>query len=335
MEAARTKVIITGVGGQDGFLMAKHLLKTTSHKIVGVFRSYKSEKYEYFKDEPNFKLVRSDISNREHLTTLIKDEQPDYFINFAGESETQESWGQPIWCFESNVMGVLNCLRVIETFQPACRFFNAGSSEEFGSPENSPQEINDKPSSRNIYGASKIAAHEIVKVYREERGLFAVQAVLYGHESSYKSNKFFTKKSCEKLKEIKDFLAAGLEFKPLQVGNLESLRDWSCAENFVKSVWDIMRLPAPKDYILASGYLNSCRDFLDCALEILEIKGEWIEEGFGEYFISNGKIIIETNEEFFRQKEPVSLCGDCSDAIIDFGFDPECDLKELVGSILK
>jgi GDPmannose 4,6-dehydratase len=179
------KIIVTGTLGQDGSNMIEYLLKNTNAKIFGMVRRTSNPNFvncRSFINNERFQLVYGDLADGVSLDNLVRDIQPDYFINFAAQSFVGCSWEIPLQTFDVNANGVARCLEAIRRFQPKCRFYSAGSSEEFGDVQYSPQDIHHPVRPRSPYGASKAAARHLVKVYRESYNLYAVHSILFNHQ---------------------------------------------------------------------------------------------------------------------------------------------------------
>ena len=191
------KVLVTGILGQDGANMVEYLLANTDAKIFGMIRRTSNPNFvncKKFINDKNFQIVYGDLSDSISIDTLVRDIQPDYFINFAAQSFVACSWDLPLQTFDVNASGVARCLEAIRRFQPKCRFYSAGSSEEFGDVEFTPQDINHPIRPRSPYGASKAAARHLVKVYRDSYNLYAVHGLLFNHEGTKRGEEFVTRK---------------------------------------------------------------------------------------------------------------------------------------------
>ena len=244
------KVLITGILGQDGANMAEFLL---SHEPNGRFRSgiqvygmmRRSANPNFintkkFENHENFEFVHGDLTDEVSINELVKKIKPDYFINFAANSFVGCSWDMPMQVYDVNALGVIRCLEAIRKHNPTCRFYSAGSSEEFGDVDYSPQDLEHPMKPRSPYGASKCSAHHIVKVYRESYGTYAVHGILFNHEGTKRGEEFVTRKITKGVSRIKHHLRtkASIEvFEPIELGNIYSKRDWSDSEDFVKGVW--------------------------------------------------------------------------------------------------
>jgi GDPmannose 4,6-dehydratase len=240
-------VLVTGVLGQDGANMVEYLLKNTNHKIYGMVRRSANPNYINIQnalrmDDNNkrFEMVYGDLTDEISITSIVRDLKPDYFINLAANSFVGCSWEMPLQVFETNTLGVIKCLEAIRKYKPTCRFYSAGSSEEFGNVEYSPQDIKHPIKPRSPYGASKAAARHIVKVYRESYGLYAIHSILFNHEGTKRGLEFVTRKITNGVADILRCLKNNLEVKPIQLGNLDTKRDWSDSEDFVDGIWRML-----------------------------------------------------------------------------------------------
>jgi len=259
-------VLITGVTGQDGANMAEYLLENTDHQLVGMMRRSSNPNLsncDKFKNNKRFKFEYGDLSDPHSINQIVKKVQPDYFINFAANSYVGCSWQMPEQMFNVNAIGVLRCLEAIKNIKPSCRFYSAGSSEEWGNVDYSPQDLKHPLKPRSPYGASKASARHIVKVYRESYNIFAIHSILFNHEGTKRGEEFVTRKITKNVARIHHAINNKEPFKPLELGNLDSRRDWSDSEDFVKGVWKMLNLEKPKDYILSSDETHSIREFVE------------------------------------------------------------------------
>lgn len=329
------KIIVTGVTGQDGSHMADYLLANTDHIIYGAVRRLSVKNHEnilHLEDNPRFKLINMDLNDAHSMRDVVIDIQPDYFINFAAQSFVAGSWDYPIQTWDTDSNSVLHILESIRRFAPQCRFYNAGSSEEFGDVVCTPQDENHPLRPQSPYGAAKCAARHIVRVYRESYDLYAVQGWLFNHEGSRRGLDFVTRKISHGVASIKVAIEEGKEIPILELGNLDAKRDWSDAEDFMEGVWMMLNQETPKSYVLASGEMNSVRRFLNESLKNAGI--EFYSEGEDEnekYYTKKGKkLIFQVNPKFYRPAEVHKLCGDCSLAEKEMGWVKKTDFPGLV-----
>ena len=329
------KVIITGVTGQDGSHMVDYLLKNTDHLIYGTARRLSVKNHEnilHLEDEPRFKLINMDLNDAHSIRDVVIDVQPDYFINFAAQSFVAGSWDYPIQTWITDADSVLHILESIRRFAPECRFYNAGSSEEFGDVIKTPQDESHPLLPQSPYGAAKCGARHIVRVYRESYNLFAVQGWLFNHEGVRRGLDFVTRKITHGVACIKKSLNNGATPKPLELGNVEAKRDWSDAEDFMEGVWLMLNQDSPNEYVLASGEMHSIREFLTACLKEAGVEWESTGNGKDEVFKekSTGHIIFKVNPKFYRPAEVHKLCGDPSLAEKELGWTRKTDFQGLV-----
>ena len=298
-----------------------------------------------FKDHPRFKFIYGDLTDDVSIDLLVGNILPDYLINFGANSFVGCSWDMPEQVMDVNTLGVLRCLESLRKFAPSCRFYSAGSSEEWGDVDYSPQDMKHPIKPRSPYGASKAAARHLVKVYRESHNLFAVHGILFNHEGTKRGEEFVTRKITKGVvrvkKEIADHVESGYQsrIKPIELGNLDSKRDWSDSEDFVKGVWLMVNQEKPKDYILASGETHSIREFVELAFKYAGIYGDWKGEGLEEVYGYEDKgkwvTLVKINPEFFRPAEVSLLLGDSTPIREELGWSPEISFDNLVKKMVE
>lgn len=300
------RVIVSGVTGQDGSYMVDYLLKHTDHEVWGIIRRTSKPDLGNLKaaiGNPRFKTAVGDLADSASIDTIVKDLKPDYFINLAAQSFVGSSWQIPEQTFDVDAVAVIRILEAIRKHAPDCRFYNAGSSEEFGDVQYSPQDLAHPQRARSPYGAAKIAARQIVKVWRESYGLYAVQGLLFNHESERRGEEFVSRKVSLGVARIARAIKDGKPFDPIELGNLDAKRDWSHAEDFVDGIWrmlnqealrpDMQRVPVSelglykgpreiisdpiREYVLSSGETHSVREFVEKAFSIAGIQGGWTD----------------------------------------------------------
>lgn len=328
-------IIITGITGQDGSHMADFLLKDPNNFVYGAHRHLSVENHDnikHLKDHPRFQKIELDLTDVESINSAFKQYRPNYFINFAANSFVGNSWKMPINHMQTNCMGVLSCLEAIRNFSTHTRFYNAGSSEQFGDVIQTPQGIDHPFRPRSPYGASKCAAHHLVKVYRESYGIFAVQGILFNHEGVRRGGDFVTRKITKGVASIRKDLAAGKPFLPMELGNLDSKRDWSDAEDFVEGIWLMLNQDAPVDYVLSSNETHSVREFVELAFGYAGVEGKWSGNGSSEIFLENNsnRILVQINPKFYRPAEVGILWGDSNPAREELQWEPKTSFSNLV-----
>ena len=330
------KVLITGILGQDGSNMAEYLLSLEENmEVYGMMRrtsNVNKSNIEAFEHHPSFKLVYGDLTDEVSVDKLVREIQPDYFINFGANSFVGCSWDMPLQVFDVNTLGVIRSLEAIRKFKPDCRFYSAGSSEELGDVDYSPQDIKHPIKPRSPYGASKAASRHLVKVYRESYDIFAIHSILFNHEGLRRGEEFVTRKITMGVAKIRHLLDNNIDFKPLQLGNINARRDWSDSEDFVRAVWLMLNQEEPKEYVLSSNETHSVKEFVSLAFQEAGIAGLWSGEGLDEKFriFQENKILAEVNEEFYRPAEIDLLYGDSNPIREELGWRPQYSFQDLV-----
>jgi len=345
------KIIITGILGQDGANMAEYLLslydelglEEHDYEIYGMMRRSANPNFkniEKIKNHPRFNLQFLDLGDSASIDTAVKEIQSDYFINFAANSFVGISWKMPEQVMNVNALGVLRCLEAIRKFKPDCRFYSAGSSEEWGNVDYSPQDIAHPIKPRSPYGASKAAARHLVKVYRESYGLYAVHGILFNHEGTKRGEEFVTRKISKGVARIKNSIdrAIGLGdeiyIEPIELGNLDAKRDWSDSRDFVEGVWLMLNQDTPKDHILASGETHSIREFVEKAFAVAGINGSWHGQGLDEVFVTGQQTLVRINSDFYRPAEVDLLLGDSTPIREELEWEPKISFDKLVESMV-
>lgn len=332
-------IIITGVTGQDGSFMSDYLLKNTDYEIFGGARRLSvanHEHIEHLRNEPRFHLINFDLTDAHSISQIICQLKPSFFINFAAQSFVKSSWDFPSQTWEANTTSIIHILESIRLHVPNCRFYNAGSSEEFGDVQYSPQDENHPMRPRSPYGASKAAARQLVKVYRESYNLFAIQGWLFNHEGTRRGEEFVTRKITKAVARINKEISNGKGIiTPLELGNLNAKRDWTDAEDCVVAVWKMLNQETPKEYVVSYGENHTIKEFVEEAFRIAGIKGHWEGEGVNEKYIWDAlsfpdDVLVKINPAFYRPAEVEVLLGDPTKIQRELGWKPQTSFKKLV-----
>lgn len=335
----KKSIIVTGVTGQDGSHMVDYLLNNTDYEIFGCVRRLSVYNHKNISHINNnrFHLINFDLTDCHSISRVIEKLKPDYFINLAAQSFVGSSWDFAQQTWETNATSVLNILEAIRLYHPICRFYQAGSSEEFGDVVTVPQDENHPLRPRSPYGASKAAARQILKVWRDSYGLYAVQGWLFNHEGTRRGVEFVTRKITTNVARIQKAIHNNKSFSPLELGNLDSKRDWSDAEDFVEGIWLMLNQSQPKDYVLSSNETHTIREFVELAFLAAGINGYWEGSGLEEKFINNQtkNILVSINPQFYRPAEVDLLLGDSTKAHEELGWKPKTSFKELVDKMVK
>lgn len=360
------KVIITGVTGMDGSHMADYLLNNTDNTVVAGIRRLSNTNHkniDHLKNNPRFKLIDLDITDSSNVEEVIRNEKPDYFINFAANSFVGNSWTMPVNHMQTNCMSVLYQLEAIRKFAPNCRYYNAGSSEEFGNVSYCPQDEKHPLKPRSPYGASKASARMLVKVYRESYNLYAIQGWLFNHESERRGVEFVTRKITTNVARIRHSIKSGSYFLPLELGNIDAKRDWSHAVDFVEGIWLMLNQERHnenfpiiigglseeqeriynyskniKEYVLSSNETHTVREFVEKAFKSTGIEGSWTGEGINEKYVLANKrdiVLMQINEKFYRPAEVDVLFGDSNLARKELNWLPKISFDDLVKRMVE
>lgn len=305
----KKKIIISGIAGQDGSLMAKYLLRK-NYKVYGIVKNLKNPKIANLKllnIDKKIYYLKLDISDHRKIANYIKKIKPDIFFNFAGVSSIIQSSKFILKNDKVNNFAVLNILESIRKFSNKTKFFQASSAELF-KKEN--KLVNEKSvfEPKSPYAIAKLSAYYYLKFYRETYNLFAVNAFMLNHESPFRRKQFITKKI------VSYFVKCKLNkksFKPIKVGNINSQKDWGDAEEYMKIAYKVMMLKKGSDYLICSGKLNSVKFFIDKVASLLKIKIIWIKLGkkYQKAIDSNGKVIVTVDNKLFRDNETNYIKG--------------------------
>ena len=340
------KIVVTGVTGQDGSHLVDFLLENTDCHVVGCFRRLSVPNYgniEHHLNNPRFEKVYFDLTDSESIHNVIEKYKPDYFINVAAQSYVAASWEIPVLTWNINATGVLHILEAIRKHSPHTRFYNAGTSEEFGDVAFSPQDESHPLRPRSPYGAAKAGARHLVKVYRESYNLYAVQGWLFNHEGERRGEEFVTRKITKGVALLRSFIDKGKKPLPLQLGNLDSKRDWGHAKDYIEGIWRMVNqeelnpnFKNPKDYVIATGETRSIREFLEKSFEHAEVpfkssEGVEIDGQRIEYFHpETGDPLVCINPKYFRPAEVEILLGNPAAIEKDLQWERKIDFDTLV-----
>jgi GDPmannose 4,6-dehydratase len=337
----RKTVVITGVTGQDGSHMVDFLLKNTDYLIFGGVRRlsvYNHENIKHIKSD-RFYLINFDLTDSHAISRTVEKLQPDYFINFAAQSFVASSWDFARQTWQTNSTAVLDILEAIRLYKPSCRLYQAGSSEEFGNVQYTPQDENHPLKPRSPYGASKAASRQLVKVYRDSYNTYAIQGWLFNHEGTRRGEEFVTRKISKNVARIYNAIKNNEDFQPLELGNIDAKRDWSDAEDFIEGVWMMLNQDkynnnyngTPKEYVFSSNETHTIKEFAEKAFACAGISGEWIGEKEHEaYIYKDKKILIQINPKFYRPAEVELLLGNSDKARKELNWKPKILFDKLI-----
>ncbi len=317
--------LITGITGQDGSFLAEFLLEK-GYKVYGfIRRSSTPNTFRIGHLQNKILLIEGDLGDLSSMVTAIKKSQPDEIYNLAAQSFVKESWKTPYSTALVTALGVINCLEAIKEVNSKIKFYQAGSSEQFGKVQTIPQNESTPWYPRSPYGCSKVFAHEMVRNYRESYGLFACVGILFNHESERRGLEFVTRKITNTAAKI----TLGKE-KKLILGNLDAKRDWGYSKDYVEAMWLMLQQQVPEDFVIGTGEAHSVKDFILESFSALGMEISFAGEGLNEKGYYNGEIVVEVSEKFFRPAEVDYLIADSSKARNKLNWKPKINFKELV-----
>ena len=339
MVSGHRTALITGITGQDGSLLAELLLKK-GYVVHGIKRRtslFNTARLEHLYQDPHvpdkkFILHHGDMTDSPSLLRIIQEVQPDEIYNLAAQSHVGVSFEEPEYTANSDALGTLRILEAMRTLdlQDKTRFYQASTSELYGKVADSPQTEQTPFYPRSPYGVAKLYAYWITVNYREAYGFFACNGILFNHESPVRGETFVTRKVTRALARIK----LGLQ-ETLWIGNLDALRDWGHAKDYVEAMWLMLQQEHPSDLVIATGKQHSVRDFIELAADLLELRITWQGEGQEEIGLDDdGRTIISIDPRYFRPTEVDSLLGDSSHARDSLGWSPSISFRDLVAEMV-
>lgn len=321
----------------DGSYLAEFLLGK-GYEVYGMHRRCSVDNYfariDHLKGKIN--LVCGDLLDLGSLEKVIKEVKPDEIYNLAAQSQVRVSFDQPSLTKEINWLGVERLLGVIKEYVPHAKFYQASTSELYGSVLETPQNENTPFNPISPYAVAKLKAHEAVQRERK-KGLFGCSGILFNHESERRGLEFVTRKFTDGIARFKLGLPQRETGKHyLEMGNLDARRDWGFAGDYVQAMWLIMQHSQPDDYVIATGKDHSVREFIQVASDYLNIKIRWEGKGINEQgYDQNGKLVVAVNKDFFRPAEVHMLLGDSTKAKTVLGWEPKISFNQLVEMMVK
>ena len=333
------KALITGITGQDGSYLAEFLL-SKGYEVHGIKRRtslINTGRIDHlFQDnhEPNLKFIlhHGDLTDSTSLIRIIQEVQPDEIYNLAAQSHVKVSFEEPEYTANSDALGALRILEAIRILklEKKTKYYQASTSELYGAVKESPQNEETPFYPRSPYGVAKLYAYWITINYREAYGIYACNGILFNHESPVRGETFVTRKITRALARIK----LGLQ-KTLYLGNLNAMRDWGHAKDYVEVQWLMLQQDKPSDFVIATGKQYSVRDFINLAAKNLDMKIEWKGKDEDEIGIYKNEEIIKIDTNYYRPTEVESLLGDASKAKKELGWEPKISFEELVKEMVE
>ncbi|MDB5864780.1 MAG: gmd [Betaproteobacteria bacterium] len=334
------KALITGITGQDGSFLAE-LLLSKGYEVHGIKRRtslFNTDRIDHLYEDPHvtdrrFVLHYGDMTDSSSLVRVIQLVQPDEIYNLAAQSHVAVSFEEPEYTANSDALGALRVLEAMRILglEKKTRFYQASTSELYGKVQEIPQSETTPFYPRSPYAAAKLYAYWITVNYREAYGMFACNGILFNHESPVRGETFVTRKITRALARIK----LGLQ-QCLYLGNLNALRDWGHAKDFVIAQWLMLQQDKPEDFVIATGEQHSVREFVEAACQHLGIGVTWRGEGENEKgYDASGKCIVAVDPRYFRPTEVETLLGDPSKAKRLLGWTPKVTFTELVTEMVQ
>ena len=323
--------LVTGITGQDGSYLAELLLEKgyAVHGIVRRSSSINTTRLDHIYTHPNLKLHYGDVTDSLSLMAILKKHKPNEIYNLAAQSHVKVSFDTPEYTAMVDGLGTLRILESVRLLgmEDKTKIYQASTSELYGLVQETPQKETTPFYPRSPYGVAKLYAYWIVKNYRESYNMFACSGILFNHESPRRGFNFVTKKIVDALRNIRD---GKQEF--LTLGNLNALRDWGHAKDYVKAMWLILQQDKPDDFVIATGKQYSVRDFVEKCAPYFNMSIEWHNEGLEEVGIDSwtGNTVVRVDPKYFRPAEVETLLGDPTKAKTVLGWEPEYDFDCLV-----
>lgn len=331
--------LITGITGQDGSYLAELLLEK-GYLVHGIKRrssSFNTNRIDHIYQDPHIKnsnlfLHYGDLTDSSNLVRIIQETRPDEIYNLGAQSHVAVSFESPEYTADVDALGTLRILEAIRIlkFEEKTRFYQASTSELFGKVQQIPQTELTPFYPRSPYAVAKMYAYWITVNYREAYSIYACNGILFNHESPRRGETFVTRKITRGLANI----SLGLE-DCLYMGNLDALRDWGHAKDYVKMQWLMLQQEKPEDFVIATGEQYSVRQFIDMASSALNIKIIWEGDGVNEIGYWNGRAIVRIDPRYFRPTEVQTLLGDPARAKLKLGWEPLIKFEQMVQEMIE
>ncbi|MDJ0782922.1 MAG: GDP-mannose 4,6-dehydratase [Desulfosarcinaceae bacterium] len=330
------KALITGITGQDGAYLAELLLEK-GYEVHGIKRRsslFNTDRIDQLYQDPHDEdrrmiLHYGDLTDASNLTRILQQVRPDEVYNLAAQSHVQVSFETPEYTADVDALGTMRLLEGIRLLglEERTRFYQASTSELFGKVQEMPQKETTPFYPRSPYGCAKLYAYWITVNYREAYNIFACNGILFNHESPLRGETFVSRKITRAMARI----YLGLQ-DCLYIGNLNALRDWGHARDYVYMQWLMLQQDTPDDYVIASGEQHSVREFIECTAQKLGLSIRWEEAGIHERGVNaaNGKTIVAVDPTYFRPTEVDTLLGDPTKAKVKLGWQPQTSFETLV-----
>ena len=330
------RALITGVTGQDGSYLAEFLL-SKGYEVHGIKRrssSFNTDRVNHiFNTSKNFTMHYGDLTDSTNLIRIIQMIQPDEIYNLGAQSHVKVSFETPEYTANSDALGTLRILEALRILGlERTKFYQASTSEMYGKVQETPQTEKTPFYPRSPYGVAKLYAHWITKNYRESYGMYACSGILFNHESPRRGETFVTRKITRDLVRVKMGLA-----KTLKLGNLDALRDWGHAKDYVRAMWLMLQQDKADDYVISTMQQITVREFCKLVCQELGMNLVWEGEGLSEVGIDtiSSKTIIQVSPRYFRDAEVETLLGDSTKAHEELGWKPEYTVQDMIREMVQ
>lgn len=334
------RALITGITGQDGAYLCEFLVGQ-GYEVHGIKRrssSFNTDRIDHLYQDPHEREVRlhlhyGDLTDATNLIRIVQQVRPDEIYNLAAQSHVAVSFETPEYTANADALGTLRLLEAIRILglEKSTRFYQASTSEMFGKVVETPQRETTPFHPRSPYGVAKVYGHWITVNYREAYGMFACSGILFNHESPIRGETFVTRKITRGLCRIHH----GLDHC-LFLGNLNSMRDWGHARDYVRAQWLMLQQPEAEDFVIATGEQRSVREFVARAASHLDMSIEWRGSGIEEHGIDtkSNRVVVRVDPRYFRPTEVETLLGDATKARTKLGWKPEVSFAALVEEMM-
>lgn len=326
------RALITGITGQDGSYLTE-LLLSKGYEVWGIIRrssSFNTDRIDHLYQDPHeqdvrLRLAYGDLSDASSINRILQSVRPHEIYNLAAQSHVKVSFEVPEYTGDVTGLGVTRILEAMRDIDLDARFYQASSSELYGKVVETPQTETTPFYPRSPYAAAKAYAFHMTRNYRESYGMFAVNGILFNHESPRRGETFVTRKISRAAARIK----LGQQ-DSVYLGNLDARRDWGFAGDYVEAMWLMLQADKPDDYVIATGETHTVRSFCDYCFSELDIPLEWEGEGVDERGIGpDGRVLVQVDPRYFRPAEVDLLLGDPGKAENDLGWKPSVSVEEL------
>ena len=330
------KILITGIGGQDGYFLAELLLAKgfTIHGLLRRDSPHRLGSLNYLnaQDRDRIVLHEGNVTGKDFIDELIRFKQFDQVYHLAAQSSVARSIKHPRETIETNVIGLTNVATAIRDHSPNTKLIFSGSSEMFGNLTNGKQSETTPPCPQSPYGLTKELGFQLINTYRKHYNLWAATAILFNHESEFRGKEFVTKKIIQSVVQI----ATGSN-NPLSLGNIHAQRDWGYAKDYMQGLCLLVDQKKPDDYVFATGRLHSVKDFVNIAFEQVGINLEWSGKDLDEVAKNTDthQVVVRIDQRFYRPGDIAGTCGDATKSKQALGWSPTTSLETIISKMIR